>query len=494
MRRSVAEAAAAMGATSVTAAGAVFEGVAIDSRAVRGGELFFALPGERTDGHRYVRSALAAGAAAAVVERSTEAPAESVLIQVPDTFQALHDLTRAVRKQVPERLVAITGSAGKTTTKELLAAMLKRRFRVAKSPGNLNNLYGFPLALLNIPDDTEWMVAEMGMSTPGELREISRLGRPEVAMLLNVRPAHLEFFGTLDAIAEAKAEILDGLQPGGIIVANANDRQVCRVVLRHLETTASREVPCRVVWFGYPATVEPPVPQIETEADGAPPTRPTLDASVHEVEPLRGKRPGSRFRMRLGSRDVAVKLPLIGSHNIANALAAAACAFALGVDVKDIAAVLGDVRPVAGRGEVHKLKLGATLVDDSYNSNPEAAISALEGVAALSGKRRWAVLGEMRELGPETERFHREVGGQAAEAGYSPIAGVGEEAKALVAGAKAGGAAAKWFKDAAAAAKWAVGQVTEGDVVLVKGSRGVALEEVVSALRQKDADEAGGKA
>ena len=266
VRRSVAEAAAAMAgellpAGDPAAAAAFFAGAAIDSRRVRGGELFFALPGARTDGHRYVAAALAAGAGAAVVERPAEPapPPSAALVRVADTFAALHALTRAVRATVPERLAAITGSAGKTTTKELLAAMLARRFRVAKSPGNLNNLYGFPLALLGIPDDSEWMVAEMGMSEPGELARISRLGRPDVAVFTNVRPVHLEFFGTLQAIAAAKAELLAGLaggdggegsDGGGLVVANADDPQVAAIAHRFLARVAAGERAGRVVWYG----------------------------------------------------------------------------------------------------------------------------------------------------------------------------------------------------------------------------------------------------
>ncbi|HEV7516467.1 MAG TPA: Mur ligase family protein, partial [Thermoanaerobaculia bacterium] len=210
-RCSVQETAAAVGGRVTGDPGIVWEGAAIDSRAVRGGELFFAFAGERTDGHRFVADAFTRGAAAAMVQQPVASPERGALIEVPDTFRALHDLTRHLRQRVPQKLVGITGSAGKTTTKELLAAMLATRFRVARTPGNLNNLYGFPLSLLNVPDGTEWMVAEMGMSTPGELAQLSLLGRPDVALFTVIRPVHLEFFGTVQAIAEAKSELLRGL-------------------------------------------------------------------------------------------------------------------------------------------------------------------------------------------------------------------------------------------------------------------------------------------
>jgi UDP-N-acetylmuramoyl-tripeptide--D-alanyl-D-alanine ligase len=230
------EAAAAMTGEVVTGDGSAFwQGAALDSRKVQGGELFFALRGAATDGHRFVPQALASGAAAAVVDRDLELaalPPGGTLVRVADAYEGLHALTRAIRLEVPRHVVGITGSTGKTTTKELLGAVLGRRFRTAKSPGNLNNLYGFPLALLSVPDGTEWMVAEMGMSTPGELRGVSLLGRPDVAVYTNVRPVHLEFFGDVRTIAEAKAELLAGLAPGGVNVAQPHPAEVSRHAAR----------------------------------------------------------------------------------------------------------------------------------------------------------------------------------------------------------------------------------------------------------------------
>ncbi len=533
VRRSVAEAAAAMAgellpvgdtgaAAGVIDAGAVlFDGAAIDSRRVRGGELFFALPGERTDGHRFVGGALAAGAAAAVVARAVETPEvpRPILVRVADTYAALHDLTRAVRREVPERLVAITGSAGKTTTKELLAAMLGRRFRVAKSPGNLNNLYGFPVALLGIPDDTEWMVAEMGMSTPGELAAISRLGRPDVAVFTNVRPVHLEFFTDLAAIAAAKEELLAGLgggrsgeeggtdavvpasrllvraasdraqvagrpeQPlpaGGLVVVNADDPHVAGIGLRFLAREADRGGDGRVIWYGH------------ASEDGLSRSGVQLGVAASRVEPAPAGEVGSRFVLTAAgpggkTESQPVALPFHGFYNVDNCLAAAACAWALGVPLVEIAAAVAGAAPAAHRGVVHRLAGGAVVIDDAYNSNPAALLRALEGAAALglshaAAGRRWAVLGDMLELGPEAPRFHREAGEEAARRGFSPVAGVGELARELVAGAAASGAETIWFADAAGAAEWAAGRLAPGDVVLVKGSRGVGLEAVVARL------------
>jgi UDP-N-acetylmuramoyl-tripeptide--D-alanyl-D-alanine ligase len=457
-RLSVAEAARAVGGR-VTAGdpGAMIEGAALDSRRVRGGELFFAFAGARTDGHRFVADALARGAAAAMVQQDVPAPPAGALIRVPDTFRALHDLARHVRERLPERLVGITGSAGKTTTKELLAAMLARRFRVAWTPGNLNNLYGFPLSLLNVPEGTEWMVAEMGMSTPGELRRLSLLGRPDAALFTVVRPVHLEFFASVRAIAEAKSELLAGLAPDGFIVANADDPEVARIAARYRSQHGAR-----VVRYGLHSE----------EAD--------VKARDPVPEPAGGV--GSRFRLEAGGRAVEVRLPLHGLYNVENCLAAAACAWALDVPLEEIAAAVRSVRPAAMRGVVHRTDRGFTLIDDSYNSNPDALGKALEGAISLPGERRIAILGDMLELGPQGPRFHREAGERAARLGFSPVAGVGELSRELVRGAAAAGAAAVWLPDAGAAADWAAGEVRPGDLALVKASRGVGLETVVQRL------------
>ncbi len=428
-----------------------WSGAALDSRRVTGGELFFALPGERSDGHLFVGQALERGAAAAVVHQEVEAAAGATLIRVDDTFEALHALARAVRSRLPRKLVAVTGSAGKTTTKELLAAMLGRRFRVARNPGNLNNLYGFPLALLGVDEGTEWMIAEMGMSTPGELGRLSRLGRPDVAVFTNVRPVHLEFFGSLAAIGDAKAELLEGLGPEGLVIANADDPEVTRIAGRH---------DGRVVWYG-----------LERPAD----------YRATGVEALAPPAVGSRLTLAAPAGSFEIELALYGRFNVENFLAAAACALELGVAPADVAAAAAGIAPAAQRGVVHRLAGGIVVIDESYNSNPDACRQALEAARELPAQRRWAVLGDMLELGPEAGRFHREVGAHAARLGFSPTVGVGELARQLVASAAAGGVEASWYPDAAAAEQVA-GWLGPGDLVLVKGSRGVGLERVVARL------------
>lgn len=434
---------------------ASFRGASIDSRSVAPGELFFALPGSHADGHRFVGEALSRGAVAAVVSRSAQVAAEGALVQVDDPMTALHDLTGALRAELPCRVVGITGSAGKTTTKELLADMLARRYRVARSPGNLNNLLGFPLAFLGIADDCEWMVAEMGMSTPGEMGRLSRLVRPDVAVYTNVREVHLEFFGTLRAIAAAKAELLEGLAVGGPVVANRDDPEVRWIV---------RELVGRVTWYGIDGEAEIVAHDVRPRADG-----------------------GSRFRLATPAGSVAVELGLLGRHNVENFLAAAAAATLLGVAPREIAAAAATSRPAAMRGVVRRRPDGATVVDDSYNANPAAVERALEGASLLPGRRRWAVLGDMLELGPEAPRMHREVGAQAARRGFDPVFGVGELSRHTVAGADDGGARAAWYATAAEVAPVAAAELVAGDVVLVKGSRGVGLERVVTAMLAAEA-------
>lgn len=444
-----------------------WRGAALDSRKVVGGELFFALPGVQADGHRFVADAFARGAAAAVVRDAVAvADPAACLLRVADPYAGLHQLAQAIRREVPSRLlVGVTGSAGKTTTKEILAALLATRFRTAKSPGNLNNLLGFPQALLGVPDDTEAMVAEMGMSTPGELSGVSRLGRPEAVLLLNVRPVHLENFGTVAAIAEAKAEILEGLVPGGLVVANRDDAEVTRIVRRQLEAHPED----RVVWFGEGPAAE-------------------ISVRLHAVSPRDHGLTGSRFELAVRGRRVAFELPLHGRVNVSNAMAAVAAAEALGVALEAMPAALLTLSPASHRGAVHELAGDITLVDDCYNSNPDALAAALASAAELArvrGRgRRVAIVGDMLELGPEAPAFHRRAGARAVELGFDLVAAVGPLAAETLAGARGAHTAAHSLAlpNAAAAADWAAAALAAGDLVLVKGSRGIGLEQVVERL------------
>ncbi len=466
-----------------------YSGAALDSRQAGDGALFFAVPGEQTDGHRFVRAAFESGASAAVVHHEeVDAPEDSLLIRVDDTTEALHALTRAVRQQTPERLIGITGSAGKTTTKELLAAMLAERYRVAKSPGNLNNLYGFPLALLSIPADSEWMVAEMGMSTPDELAGVSRLATPDAVVLLNVGAAHLENFPSLRAIADAKAGVMAGLSADGLVIANADDPEVVAAIRRHRPESPT-------LWYS------------EREAGATTQGSPVPRVRARAIEPLASTENddgegqiGYRFLLALDDDGETVtqlvELPLHGRYNVSNCLAAAAAAWALGVSPAEIARAVLAARPPSGRGVVHRFEGRVTVIDDSYNSNPRALELALDSAAALasgltnpSGKpRHWAVLGDMLELGPQAPELHRRRGAQAAKLGFAPLVAVGPLSEALLDGAREAGASAAdclHFTTAEEATVWATRQLQAGDVVLVKGSRGIGLETVVEALLER---------
>jgi UDP-N-acetylmuramoyl-tripeptide--D-alanyl-D-alanine ligase len=455
----------------------LFRGAAIDSRKITGGEMFVALPGSQVDGHEYASRAVQQGAALVVVERALEPTGDATWLLVEDSLGALHDITRAVRRQVPQKLVGITGSAGKTTTKELLASMLARQFQVSKSPGNLNNLYGFPLALLSIDEPCQWMVAEMGMSTPGELRGVSLLGRPDAALFTNVRPAHLMNFPNLRGITEAKAGLLAGLTPSGLVVINADDPEVCHIAEHYAQGAG------RVLRYGFhqPAEVR----------------------GLH-LTPFSEKL-GSHFLLEVEGEQQKIELPVHGLYNAENCLAAAACAWALGVPLAEIAAATAEFEPSSMRGQVYRLEDGPTLIDDAYNSNPDAAEKALESAQVIPARRRIAVLGDMLELGPDERNFHIQVGERAANLGFV-VVGVGERSRDLVDAALRHGAEAEHFPDAAAAAQWALaargavggedvsgkgvsgtalsgGALGTGDLVLVKGSRGVGLEAVVSAFK-----------
>jgi UDP-N-acetylmuramoyl-tripeptide--D-alanyl-D-alanine ligase len=430
------------------AAGRSFAGVSIDSRSLVPGQLFVAIAGPRFDGHDFLQDAARRGATAALVHKDVRAPQGLELVRVGDTTKALADLARRVRDAAGVPVVGITGSAGKTTTKEMTAAILEARGSVLKTEGNLNNQYGLPLTLLRLRPEHTAAVLELGMSAAGELRALTGVARPDVAVITNVAPVHLEFFASVDAIAAAKAEILEGLGPEGTAVLNGDDPRLRRI-------GAARRG--RTLWFGR---------------DRA------LDVSA---EGWRGTAFGSRFDLRVGGRSADVALPLGGLHALSNFLAAAAAAHALGIDAEAIAEAALRVRPARHRGEVLRLRGGVTLLDDCYNSNPVAVEAAVATLAMAGGRRRVAVLGDMLELGPTAVEVHRETGTRIGDR-LDVLVAVGPLSTHLLEGAAAGGASLTHFSDARSAAEALPGLVQGGDAVLVKGSRGVGLEAVVEAL------------
>ena len=424
-------------------------GVSIDSRTLQPGQLFVAIAGPKFDGHDFLAQAVERGAAAVMVHKGVPAPPGVPVIRVTDTTQALKDLGRHVRQQAAIPVVAVTGSAGKTTTKEMTAALLATKGEVLKTEGNLNNQYGLPLTLLRLTPAHRFAVLELGMSAAGELRELSAIARPDVAIITVTAPVHLEFFKSVDEIAAAKAEILEGLGPEGAAVLNWEDERLRRI---------GQARKGKVVWFGRDRS---------------------CDVSA---ENWRGTVHGMRFDMRIAGKAFDVALPLPGPHFLLNFLAAAAAAHQVGIAPEEIARAATGVKAAKSRGQVIRLKKGVTLLDDSYNSNPfavEAAVTAL-GMAAKG--RRVVFLGDMLELGPTGPDLHRETGGTL-RGRADVVVGVGSLGKLICEGArKAGIGETHEFEDSTAAAAAGPSLLKDGDAVLVKGSRGARMERVVEAL------------
>ncbi len=425
-------------------------GVSIDTRTLKPGQLFVAIAGPNFDGHDFVGQAVERGASAVMAHRDLPAPPGVPVVRVGDTTQALKNLARHVRLQAGIPVAAVTGSAGKTTTKEMLAALLGVRGDVLKTEGNLNNQYGLPLTLLRLAPTHRFAVLELGMSAAGELSELSAIAQPDVAIITMVAPVHLEFFESVDAIAAAKAEILEGLGADGAAVLNWEDPRLRRIGERH---------PGKVLWFGR---------------DRA------CDVSA---ENWRGTVHGMRFDMRIGGKTLDVALPLPGPHFLMNFLAAAAAAHRMGIGAEEIAEAATHIKAAKSRGEVTRLAQGVTLLDDSYNSNPFAVEAAVIALGMAAKGRRVVFLGDMLELGPSGPDLHRETG-EKLHGHADVVVGVGKLGRLICEGArKAGIADTHEFEDSAAAAAGASAIVRAGDAVLVKGSRGAKMERVVEALR-----------
>ena len=352
---------------------AVAMGYSIDSRTLNPGDLFIAITGERFDGHDYVQMALEKGAVGAIVQAGRKVAGDPLrLLQVEDTLKALQLLGAAARRLWGKPLLAVTGSAGKTTTKEILAHILATRFRVMKSSGNLNNHIGLPLQLLKLEAEHDLAVVEMGMNHAGEIRALGALAHHDLAVVTTVAPVHLEFFGSLAEIARAKYEIIETLHPGGVAVLNADDDYVCQF---------GRDFKGKVVTFGI---------------------KRSADVCAQKVK-LNGAE-GSTFELVVGSVGEPVTFPLVGEHNIYNALAAAAAAMERGISPSQAAVALSGIAPPDKRGQVLHLN-GATIINDCYNSNPRALEAMIDTLASMKAERRILVVGEMLELGPDRRRL-----------------------------------------------------------------------------------------
>jgi UDP-N-acetylmuramoyl-tripeptide--D-alanyl-D-alanine ligase len=468
MRWTIAQVAGALGVRAGTGLDPVarLAGVSIDSRTIRPGELFVAIHGPSHNGHDYVGAALEHGALGAVVAeqelgRYTDAVRGRCLV-VADTFEALKQLARAVREGWGGKIAGITGSVGKTTTKEILAALLGAKLRVLKSEGNFNNEYGLPLTLFRLEETHEAAVLEMGMSRRGELSRLAAIARPDVGVVTRVAPAHLEFFSSVEEIALAKRELIEGLNgSGSTAVLNVDDARVAAF---------GAVAPGRVVTYG-----------IESPA--------FFSAAAIED---RGAA-GSAFDYLSPEGRVRLELPIPGRHAIYNALAALAAASVWNIGAAEAQHVFPMMRVPAMRGELLRFSNGAALINDSYNSSP-AALQAMIGVLAATGgfRRRILAAGEMRELGSASAALHREAGAFAAKTGKVDwVIGVAGDAQEIVEGAAAGGvprAQTRFFASSEEAANFIEELFSPGDVLLVKGSRGVKMERIVDALLARFAE------
>ena len=424
-------------------------GAAIDSRDLEPGMLFVALRGEHTDGHRFVADAFRAGAAAALVADDVAAPAGAVLIRMDDTLRGLQRLGRALRDRRPLRVVAITGSVGKTSTKEMAALVLAERFETARSPENWNTEIGIPLVLANLPEPAAVAVLEFAMRGPGQIRELVEIARPEIGVVTVIGESHMDFFETREQLAAAKGELLEGLPAGGVAVLNADDP---------LAMGLARRGPARVMTFGF---------------GGA-------DVTAREIRVRPGE--GSAFVLRVGRAEAPVALAVPGRHTIRNALAAAAVGAALDVPVSDIARGLGRARAMAKRLEVLRLG-GAVVINDVYNSSPRSMEAAFDVMDEFAGRPRIAVLGDMRELGALTAEAHRQVGRDAARRGVDVLIAFGPLAVDLAGAAgEAGLPRVLHTVDPGEALAALRRELRPGAVVLVKGSRALEMERIVDGL------------
>ncbi len=430
----------------------VAQGYSIDSRTIGAGELFFAVKGERFDGHDFVSAAIEKGAAAAVVRKDQwhRYSWTNRVLPVEDTLTALQTLATAVRKVWGKPLVGITGSAGKTTTKEAIAHVLGARFCVLKSEGNFNNHFGLPLMLLKLEPEHDVAVIEMGMSHAGEIRALAAIACPEIGVVTNVAPVHLEFFDSIAGIARAKYELVESLPSSGTAVLNADDEYVSQF---------GRDFKGRVVMYGRAATADVRAEHVQS----------------HGAE-------GSTFDVIAAGGREAARLPLVGEHNIGNALAAVAVGLACGLKLPEAVAVLATLVPADKRGQVVQVG-NITTVNDCYNSNPKALAAMVDALAAMKAKRRIVVAGEMLELGPAGEEMHRAAGRHAAERKIDILVGVRGQAQAMVDGARESGMAAEFVATPEEAGEWLARETRDGDVVLLKASRGVKLEKALETWK-----------
>jgi UDP-N-acetylmuramoyl-tripeptide--D-alanyl-D-alanine ligase len=440
--------AAMTGGTVVQGGDVVTSSVVIDSREIKPDSVFFAIKGERLDGHQFLDQALAAGRGAVVSRVPEHVPAGKGLVRVDDTTTALQELARAIRESSDFLLIGITGSAGKTTTKEMIATLIGTERRTFKSWGNFNNLIGCPLCIDNTPDDAQVVVSEMGMNHKGEIARLAGLTHPDIGVYTNIGPVHIEFFGTIEKIAEAKRELLENVKPGGTIVINVDNKYVMDI---------SRNFAGPKVTYGI-----------------------DHDAMFRPTEVRERGLLGTSFKLK----EFAIELPLPGRHNLENLLAAIATARTVGISWDGIFRGIEQLKPAYHRGVIVPFR-GATLYDDTYNSNPYALKRALELMEQADVKgRRIAVIGDMLELGEREHEFHRE-SGAAIPPSVDVVIAVGPRSQSLLDGARSSGFAddrLHHFDKAEEAGEFLKDFIRDGDLVLIKASRGIGLDKIVSQL------------
>jgi UDP-N-acetylmuramoyl-tripeptide--D-alanyl-D-alanine ligase len=433
-------------------------GVSTDSRMLSPGQLFVALAGTKYDGHDFIAHAVRAGAGAALVNKNFTFADESFpLLKVDDTLRALGDLAAAWRQEHSLRVLALTGSMGKTTSKEMLAAILSRRYQVLKTEGNFNNLIGLPLTLLRLREFHNAAVLEMGMSIEGEIARLTRIADPDVAVITNVGPAHLASMGSLENIAEAKVELWKNMDSSAQAVVNIDDPFL---------KPWRNKLKGRALSFSF-----------QKEAD------------VYSSQ-VKAKRERQNFLLHLpGAQPVEVTLAVPGAHNVHNALAAAAAAFSLGINGEEIAQGLSGYQGIKGRLRVLRAAAGAWLLDDAYNANPASMAAALDTLAHLASAkeedplRPVAVLADMLELGPESRRFHYELGQKAARSGCRLLLTYGPEARHIAQGAREAGLAdSSNFQELTEMEEALKKHLRPGDIVLIKGSNAMGMERIVNFL------------
>jgi UDP-N-acetylmuramoyl-tripeptide--D-alanyl-D-alanine ligase len=438
---------------------AMFSSISIDTRTLNDGALFFAIKGPNHDGHRYILDALSKGALGVVVQEGFEFPgkfpASRVLFKVADTHEALKHLAMSARRRWPGTLAAITGSMGKTTTKEFAAQVMQSEFKVYRTPGNYNNLFGLPLALLGLGPDYDFGIFEMGMSAPGEIAEMCRIANPGIGIITNVAPVHLAFFDSLEEIAHAKGELAQALPATGTLIYNEDDPLVRAIAARF----AGRKIS-----FGQSSSA-------------------AVCADAIEILSL----DKTRFRLTYNGVTHQAEIPFGGAHYVMNALPAVALGSLYNIGFEQLVSCLGKLRTAAMRGQILRFKESFAVIDDSYNSNPRALMQMMEVLSGTpSFTRRILIAGEMLELGSASDRLHSECGAYAASRGLDMVIGIQGAAREIVRSAVKSGMSesqARFFSDAGTAADFVKGLLRSGDLLLVKGSRNVHTEKIVQSLR-----------